>query len=124
MTMRQSGRSRSSRSRAFSAIGLPSGATAAMSNAAWVPASTASSANSGLMPIIGLAPRTGMLALAREPWPEGSLTSTSISAFSACVVSGERARTIGRTVLPSASVSGSSRSIASGAYTSPASPIW
>ncbi len=123
MTIRQSGRSRTRRSFAVSAVREPSGLTAAISNPASVCASTASSGNSGLMPIDIPAGRTGTETLAREARPDGSSTSTSISAFTGRVTSGALSIVTGSVVCPSASVSGISRSRESGAYVSSTRPM-
>ena len=115
MTIRQSGRSRTSRSFAVSAAREPSGVTAAMSNPASVCASTASSGNNGLIPIDNPGGRTGTDTLVRDARPDGSSTSTSISAFTGRVTSGALSMVTGSVVCPSASVSGISSSRESGA---------
>ena len=68
------------------------------------------------MPISGKAERTGISSAARLPCPDGSsFTVMSIAAFSGWVVSGARASRMVSFVWPCASVSGNSRSLASGA---------
>ena len=120
--MRQSGRIRTRRSRAGTATRCPAGDTAATSNAASASASTEPS-KPGLTPISTPAARTGITTWAWAARPEGSSTDTSTSARTGRVLSGAFLTRIGRVERPCPSVSGSSTSWLSGAYSSPSTPM-
>ncbi len=116
MTSRQSGRSRTRRSFAFSrharAVGIDRGDVERRLGAGIdrVVGEGGLDADAACRP-----DAAGSRCVASEAWPDGSLTPTVIEAFSACVVSGARGMAIVSVEWPCASVSGSVSSLESGA---------
>jgi hypothetical protein len=121
-TMRQSGLSRTSRSRSVEAMAWPSGFTAATSNAASPPASTAPPSKPGRMASSVPPARTGRERRAPLARPLGSVIITATSALSGRVVSGARGTSRVSVARPWSSVSGMSKLCRSGAKVSSARP--